>query len=93
MDGSDERLQRLERENETLKALLLLNNIHVLFEPNKNDETMVRFQGDVEDLNILSKLRIELQELRTQYLLVRADAVVLREQLTLFMNEMRKKLG
>ena len=83
------RLARLEQENETLRALLLLNNIKVVF--GEEQETLT-YKGDVGLLKQLASLKDELNQLRTQYLLARADAVVLKEQFELFMGEMTKRL-
>lgn len=89
----EDRVRRLERENETLKALLLLNNVKVTFEDHARDETeemVTTFKGDPSTLSELAALRDQVKQMRTLYLLVRADACVLKEQLEVTLNELAR---
>ena len=76
-----DRLRQLEEENETLRALLFLNNVRVqLNNPSDTDNNIVVVEGDVKSLKELIVLRERVVELRAVNLLMRADAVVLRDQ-------------
>ena len=72
-------IERLRRENETLRALLFLNNVQVEFStPSEN----LKLSGTPSNLKSLATIQELVFELKTNFLLLRADAIVLKEELS-----------
>ena len=76
----EEENERLRKENETLKALLLMKNLKATM-TDCEDKRTTRFAGSPEDLLAFCRLQERVVEMKSMYMLLRADALVLKGEI------------
>jgi len=92
--SSDEELERLRYENETLRALLFVQNARSQLLNNvEGSSSNTSKEGSKTTQPALTDLMDRALELRAMYLLTRADALVLREEISEGLKELKKTIA